>query len=124
MDDVRTYLSSSAECKAIDRIYGVNGDDLGEVGPSVAPLNAVVVGHAAVEFMVAVTGMRAPTRTIRYRGNRPLTSTSRDGLGEDCHYCKEIWGAREDADVERYLRISHLEPGRRPAQRTQPYVET
>ena len=48
------YLNSDEERRVIDEIYGVRRDKLRESGPSVAPINAVIAGHAAVEFMVAV----------------------------------------------------------------------
>ena len=113
MEDVRTYLSSETERKAVDRIYGVKRDDLGTSGPSVAPLNALITGHAAVEFMVAATGLRPPTRLIKYRGDVPRTTTSRDTPEKGCPYCKEIRRTQGDADVERYLRIPHLNPAKR-----------
>ena len=115
MNDVRTYLSPQAERKVIDRIYGIRRDDLGQSGPSVAPLNAVIVGHAAMEFMVTVTGMRAPERLIRYRGYLPKTTKSADKPARGCYYCNDIRGARALADVERYLRIPHLNRVKRAA---------
>ena len=81
--------------------------DLEQSGPSVAPLNAVIAGHAAVEFMVAATGIRAPVRLITYRGDLGRTTTSDGKPGRNCYYCKEIRGTRADADVERYC-ASHI----------------
>ena len=116
-DDVRTYLSSEKERVAVDRIYGVRRVDLENSGPSVAPLNAVIAGHAAVEFMVAATGIRAPVRQITYRGDLGRTTTSAGKPEKGCYYCKEIWSTQAKADAERYLRIPHLKRGNRVANR-------
>ena len=108
MNDVRIYLSSEKERFAVGRIYGVAQTDLGQSGPAVSPLNAVIAGHAAVEFMVAVTGLRAPARLVTYRADLGRTTTSRDTPAKGCYYCEEINGTGASADVERYLRIPHL----------------
>jgi hypothetical protein len=106
--DVRNYLSSEPERAEIARIYGVPLEALGAIGPSVSPINAVVAGLAATEFMVAVTGMRAPQRLITYRGYLGTVSVSKDEPAPDCYYCKAIRGTGAKADVERYLRMPHL----------------
>lgn len=108
MSDVETYLRSEEERRAIDAIYGVKREALGETGPSVAPLNGVIANMAALEFMCAVTGLRAPERLIHYYGDRPMMTISGDKPPENCYYCKVIRGTGADADVERYLRIPHL----------------
>ena len=115
MDDVRTYLSPESELKTIEAIYGVSRNVLGQSGPSVAPLNAVIAGHAAVEFMVSVTGMRKPARLINFSGHLSRTTTSGDKLSRGCPYCTEIRGTRAYAEVERYLRIPHLNRVKRAA---------
>lgn len=106
--DVRTYLSSETERTEIARIYGVPSDALSAIGPSVSPVNAVIAGLAATEFMVAVTGMRAPERLLTYRGYLGTVSVSTDEPAPDCYYCKAIRGTGSKADVERYLRMRHL----------------
>jgi molybdopterin/thiamine biosynthesis adenylyltransferase len=107
-NDVRSYLSSEAEREAIAKVYGVPRDALGAIGPSVSPVNGVVAGLAATEFMVAVTGMRQPQRLITYRGYLSTVTVSRDAPSADCYYCKAIRGSGASADVERYLRMPHL----------------
>jgi molybdopterin/thiamine biosynthesis adenylyltransferase len=106
--DVRAYLSSEAERAEIARIYGVPVEALGRTGPSVSPVNGVVASLAAVEFMAAVTGMRAPRRLVNYRGDLSIVTVSRDPPAADCEYCKSIRGLGARADVERYLRMPHL----------------
>jgi hypothetical protein len=103
-NDVRRYLATAEERDREDAVYGIPRSALGEAGPSVAPINAVVAGLAATEFMVAVTGMRAPTRLIEYRGHLSKVLVISDAPNPDCYYCKGIRGKPEDADVERYLR--------------------
>src|SRR5690606_1260166 len=105
MEDVRAFLSSEAERQALDAIYGVTRGALGTTGPSVAPLNTVIAGQAAIEFMAAVTRMRAPARLIKYRGDRSVMTVSGDRPSAHCYFCKVIRGTGAEADVERYLRI-------------------
>jgi molybdopterin/thiamine biosynthesis adenylyltransferase len=106
--DVRNYLSSEAERAEIARIYGVPLEALGATGPSVSPVNAVIAGLAAAEFMAAVTGVRDPQRLLTYRGYLGTVSVSKDEPAPDCYYCKAIRGTGVKADVERYLRMPHL----------------
>ena len=106
--DVRAYLSSESEREEIARIYGIPVESLGETGPSVASVNGVVASLAAVEFMAAITGMRAPEQLITYRGDLSIVTKSRDAPASDCYYCSVIRGIGADADVERYLRMPHL----------------
>ncbi|WP_405232053.1 HesA/MoeB/ThiF family protein [Lentisalinibacter salinarum] len=107
-DAVHRYLSSQSERDAIDAIYGVNREALDDKGPSVSPINGVVASLAATEFMVAVTGQRAPARFINYRAHLSVATKRQDTPKPDCPYCKGIRGIREAAEVERYLRIPHL----------------
>lgn len=108
MKAVHDYMSSDTERDAIDAIYGVTRNTLGEWGPSVSPINGVVASLAATEFMAAVTGIRAPTRPINYRGHLSTVTKSLDAPKPDCPYCRGIRGTREQADVERYIRMRHL----------------
>lgn len=66
------------------------------------------MGLAATEFMVAVTGMRKPTRLMKYRGDMSKVIVNTNPPRPDCPYCKGIRGKQCEADVERYLRIPHL----------------
>jgi hypothetical protein len=111
--DVRRYLQTTEERDCEDAVYGIPRSVLSEAGPSVAPINAVVAGLAATEFMVAVTGMRAPARLIEYRGHLSKVLVISDPPIPDCYYCKGIRGKPEDADVERYLRVARAQ--QRPA---------
>lgn len=108
MNEVRRYLTGDEERRAIDAVYGIPREELGQSGPSVAPLNALIAAHTALEFMVSVTSMRAPSRLTKHYGHLPRTTISADEPKRGCYYCKDIWGTRAHADVERYLRIPHL----------------
>lgn len=106
--DVRCYLATNEELIREAAIYGITRDVLGQTGPSVAPINGVIAGLAATEFMVAVTGMRLPTRLQEYRGQISKVLVSTDQPRADCYYCKGIRGKAAEADVERFLRMPHL----------------
>lgn len=101
---VRRYFQSVEQRDQEDAIYGINKDALTQKGPSVSPLNGVVASLAAMEFMVAVTGLREPTRLQTYRGWTSKVMVSSDEPRARCVQCKGTWGTREAADVERYLR--------------------
>jgi len=105
---VRRYLETPEQREQEDAIYGIEKGALEHKGPSVSPLNGVVAALAATEFMVGVTGLRAPTRLQEYRGWQSKVVVSTDAPKPDCHCCTGIRGKPEDADVERYLRIPHL----------------
>lgn len=111
--DVEDYLSTESEKAGRAAIYGVPRDALREAGPSVSPINGVVAGLAATEFMVALTGMREPQRLITYYGHVPKLTTARPKPG--CYYCTGIRGKPEDTDAERFLRMPHLRECRQKA---------
>jgi molybdopterin/thiamine biosynthesis adenylyltransferase len=104
-DAVRRFLANAEERSREDAIYGVPRAVLGETGPAVSPINGVIAGLAATEFMVAVTGMRAPTRLIEYRAHLSKVLVVADEPRPDCYYCKGIRGKPEEAEVERYLQL-------------------
>ena len=106
---VRRYLETDEELEREDKIYGIHRDALETKGPSVSPLNGVVAGLAATEFMVAATGMRNPTRLQEYQGQDSKVFVITDEPREDCWYCHGIRGKRLEADVERYLLLPHLQ---------------
>lgn len=110
MKDVEEFLASAEQRAVRDKIYGISKDTLAEKkGPSVAPLNGVVASLAAIEFMVAVTDLRAPRLLLNYYGHLgKMTDGSNSERSPDCQFCRVIRGQREAADVERYLRIPHL----------------
>lgn len=111
--DVRQFLATDEEQKKEAAIYGVPLGALGEAGPAVSPINGVVASLAAMELMVAVTGLRTPSRLLEFRGDLSKVFVNHDKPAPDCYYCKGIWGASEKVDVERYLRMPHLLQRRR-----------
>lgn len=110
---VRRYVESAEQRDQEDKIYGIDKGALERKGPSVSPLNGVIASLAAIEFMVAVTGMRAPTRLQKYHGWESKVVVNKDAPRPDCLICTGIYGKREEADVERYLRVPHLRRGAR-----------
>ena len=74
-------------------------------------MNGVVASLAATEFMVAVTDMAEPRRLINYAGHL-LRLTTAKSPESDCPYCKGIRGDSAAADIERYLKMPHLQTGR------------
>ena len=84
-------------------MYGVGRRVLGRSGPSVVSINGVVASVAVTEFMVAVTGIRPPTRVLMYYGHMGRLTKPPEPQG-DCYYCKSIQGRGADADVHRYIR--------------------
>lgn len=108
---VRRYLETAEQREREDKIYGINRGALETKGPSVSPVNGVVAGLAATEFMVAVTGLRAPTRLQEYRGWQSKVVVITDAPRPDCLCCTGIRGKPQEADVERYLLLPHLRNG-------------
>ena len=106
--DVRSYLSSEEEREAEDAIYGVPREALGETGPAVSPVNGVIAALAATEFMLAASGTARPRRLLNFAGHVPRVTTKRKPSA-DCYYCTTIRGTGASADVERYLRMPHLQ---------------
>jgi len=90
--------------KMRDAIYGVRQEELGKSGPSVVSINGVVASLAVTEFMVGVTGIRAPQRHLTYHGNMGRVSASMEKPKSDCYYCAGLRGKGAEADVERYVR--------------------
>lgn len=70
-----------------DEIYGVPKSKLGATGPSVVSINTVVAGAAVTEFMVWVTGLRAPKSLLTYRADQGSMRVSLDVPTEGCPYC-------------------------------------
>ncbi len=110
---VRRYLASDEERAREDAIYGVPRGALPEAGPSVSTINGVIAALAATEFMVSVTGMRPPARLLEFRGHISKVVVMTDPPQENCYYCKGIRGKPNEADVDRYLRMPHLQYSRR-----------
>lgn len=83
--------SMDDEHKEVDaRIYGVEREDLAGTGPAVVGLNGVVASLAVMEWMVWVTGLRAPLPLVQYRGAMGIVTTSQDPPSEGCYYCA-LW---------------------------------
>jgi molybdopterin/thiamine biosynthesis adenylyltransferase len=74
------------------RIYGVHANDLGDTGPAVVSLNAVVASLAVTEWMVWTTGLRHPRTLLEYRGQVGGVFMSSDPPRDNCYYCS-LWGA-------------------------------
>ena len=102
--DVRRYFESEEERAQEDAVYGIARQALETKGPSVSSVNGVVASLAATEFMVAVTGLRRPTRLQEYRAWESKVVVNTDSPQPDCLSCKGIRGTGAVADIERYLR--------------------
>ena len=72
--------------------------------PSVISLNTIIAGLAVTEFLMLVTGLRAPNRKVTYKGMRGVFRESIDAKRNDCVVCNSLVGKRELADIKRYLR--------------------
>jgi|GEM_PF-850665 len=105
---IRRFFETEEHRDGEDAIYGIAKGALKEKGPSVSPINAVVAGLAATEFMAAVTGLRNPTRLQEYRGWESKVVVNTDKPRADCLCCKGVRGKRRAADIERYLTLSFL----------------
>jgi hypothetical protein len=97
-------LAGPEEGRRRAEIYSVPRDLLEEAGPSVVSINGVVASLAVTEFMLAVTGRRAPNRLLTYQGRTGKVTVSTDDPAPGCYYCKGLRGTTDRADVERYLR--------------------
>ncbi len=104
-EEVQKYLESKEIREAKTTIYGINANILNDSGPSVITLNAVITGHAVMEFMVMVTGLRKPSRLLTYRGDwGGIVCQSNDApITPDCYYCKAVRGKGIEAKIERYI---------------------
>lgn len=84
-------------------IYGVDRNELTEIGPSVVSLNGVLASLAVQEYMVQTTGIRKAKRKLEYRGNIGIVAFSRPDECPDCYFCSTVRDAGDAADLERYL---------------------
>ncbi|MGH8613805.1 MAG: hypothetical protein ACREYF_17745, partial [Gammaproteobacteria bacterium] len=96
--------------KQRDAIYGVNREQLGAAGPSVVTINGVVASLGVTEFMLEVTGIRPALRLIKYYGHTGKVTVPTDEPAKDCYICKGVYGLRDGADVQRYVRESRRRP--------------
>jgi len=104
LSEAQRELEGPDARKLREAVYGVKAIDLGRVGPSVVSINGVVASLAATEFMLCATGIREPRRLITYRGDFGKVLVSQDAPLPDCYYCKCVFGRRDEADVQRYIR--------------------
>ena len=102
--EVRRYFESEEQRIREDAVYGRPWTSPEPRGPSVSPINGVVAGLAATEFMVAVTGLRSATRLQEYRAWESKVVVNTDPPRPDCRYCKGTRGTGAKSDIERYLR--------------------
>lgn len=102
--EVAADLGGDARRRDEEALYGVQRTALGTAGPSVVSINGVVASVGVTEFMVGVTGLRKPARLLKYYGETGKIVVSTDGPESDCWYCKKVWGSREAAGIDRYLR--------------------
>ena len=103
--EAQVDLAGPAARRDRDAIYGIPRDALvGRSGPSVVSINGVVASAAVTEFMVAVTGLRAPKKVLKYYGQMGRFARSTEAPDQDCYYCKSIRGRGAAADVQRYVR--------------------
>ena len=56
-------------------------------------VNGVVASLTVTEFMVHVTGLRAPEAQLTYRADLGTATKSLDQPAESCHYCEGLWRA-------------------------------
>jgi molybdopterin/thiamine biosynthesis adenylyltransferase len=111
-EEVREFLDSPCDRVVRKAIYGVDTALLSKKGPSVSPINGVVASLAAMEFMVAVTELRSANLYTNFCGHLgTVRNASKTARKPDCPICKGVYGTRETADVERYLRAPHLRGG-------------
>jgi molybdopterin/thiamine biosynthesis adenylyltransferase len=88
-----------------DAIYGVSREALDEKGPSVVSINGVIASLAVTEFILGVTGIRAPKSFCSYYGHLGKVIVKSEEPTPDCYYCKGIKGKGREAGVQRYLKI-------------------
>jgi hypothetical protein len=96
----------SPEAKEVSRHHGYGlGEDT--PAPAVVSLNGVVANIAVTEYLAMVTGIRAPNKHITYYGLRGMAQNSvtvrSDPRREDCYICCSLVGARDAANVYRYV---------------------
>lgn len=70
--------------------------------PSVVSLNGVIANIAVMEFMAAVTGLRAPITKSTYKGMRGVVQVSLDKRRQGCVNCEYLVGRADRAEIMRY----------------------
>ncbi len=105
--DIRRFFATNEQIEAEARIYGVDAALLQNRGPSVSPLNGVVAALAAMEFMVAATGLRQPEPYLEYRAHTGKVLINRDEPTPNCTICSTR-NSGAIAEVERFLHMPYL----------------
>jgi molybdopterin-synthase adenylyltransferase len=111
-DQIDTELAKeeleTAEARALRRAHGYGlGENL--PAPAVVALNGVIANLGVMEFLVMVTGIRAPERRLTYKGMRGVVTGSDDAGRADCFTCNYVAGQRERANISRYLLAAQTE---------------
>ena len=101
-------LGGEGATRQRDAIYGVNKGQLGRAGPSVVTINGIVASVGTTEFMLEVTGIRPALRLIKYYGHIGKFTVPSDPPAPDCYVCKGVYGRRDAADVQHYIRDAAL----------------
>ena len=104
LEEARSELGTPEARRDRDALYGVKRTALGHGGPSVVSINGVIASLAVTEFMVAVTGLRAPKPVLTWYAHMGRFSSPTEAPDPDCYYCKGIRGQGDAADVQRYIR--------------------
>lgn len=103
MEAVAKFLSSENGRRDREDLYGVDHTDLDEAGPSVVSLNGIVASLAVMEYMLQATGVRQARKKLEYRGNMGIVAVKNELHADDCHYCKNVRGTADAANLDRYL---------------------
>jgi molybdopterin/thiamine biosynthesis adenylyltransferase len=101
--EIDLYDKSARDREAEERAYGIKKRALAGGGPSVVSINCVVASLAVTEFMVAVTGIRAPARELQYRADIGIVTKAKSTIRPGCYYCHSVRGTRAAADLGRYI---------------------
>jgi len=78
-------LASTGDLANRALVYGLPPEE--GSGPSVVTINGVVAAVAATEFMLGITGVRAPVRLLTYRADMGTMSRATSEPRQDCYTC-------------------------------------
>jgi molybdopterin/thiamine biosynthesis adenylyltransferase len=100
--ELAKHQLEDAESKKVRVAHGYGIGKTGEAA-SVFSLNGVIANLAMTEFLVAVTGIRAPEKMLSYRGMRGIVTSSKDQRQLDCFTCGYLSGIKDAANIFRYI---------------------
>jgi len=86
MEEVQAEFESPEQRANRLKVYGLEAEEAGP-SPSVVTLNGVIASIAATEFLVAVTGLRKPTRLTTYYAEQGRFTRSIDAPSSNCYTC-------------------------------------